>query len=109
VTLSEQHLRDAVLFQVALSYPSVSMNISKTEQRVLHVLAQGGHIQHTRDSGRKITDVLCVTRDGFILADCTLPVFSRLRRRNMIQSMGGGPYRISLLGRRSVRGQVDNQ
>lgn len=85
------------------------MNISKVEQRVLHVLAQGGHIQHTLNQNRKVSKVLCVTRDGFILADCTLSVFSRLRRRNMIQSMGGGPYRISLLGRRSVRGQVDNQ
>ena len=85
------------------------MNISKTEQRVLHVLAQGGHIQHTLNEHRKISQVLCVTRDGFILQDCTLSVFSRLRRRNMIQSVGGGPYRISLLGRRSVRGQVDNQ
>jgi uncharacterized protein len=85
------------------------MNISKTEQRVLHVLAQGGHIQHTLTENRKISEVLCVTRDGYILADCTLSVFSRLRRRNMIQSMGGGPYRISLLGRKSVRGQIDNQ
>jgi uncharacterized protein len=87
----------------------VSMNISKTEQRVLHVLAQGGHIHHDRGTGRKIRDILCVTRDGFILSDCTLDVFSRLRRRHLIASADGGPYRITRLGRLSVRGQPDNQ
>ncbi|MGL5012525.1 MAG: YjhX family toxin, partial [Paracoccaceae bacterium] len=87
-----------------------SMNISKTEQRVLHVLAQGGHIAHLREDGaRKISEILCVTREGTILADCTLALFRRLRARGLIASAGGGPYRITYLGRRMVRGQVDNQ
>jgi uncharacterized protein YjhX (UPF0386 family) len=47
------------------------MNIARTEQRVLHVLALGGRIDHSRN-GRKIDDILCVTRDGLILSDCTL-------------------------------------
>lgn len=85
------------------------MNISKTEQRVLHVLAQGGHIQHDRGQGRKICDILCVTRDGLILQDCTLAVFLRLRQRHLIASHQGQPYRITRLGRLSVRGQTDNQ
>lgn len=85
------------------------MNISKTEQRVLHVLAQGGHIAHDRGEGRKTRDILCVTRDGFILADCTLAVFLRLRQRHLIASHEGAPYRITRLGRLSVRGQIDNQ
>jgi uncharacterized protein len=85
------------------------MNISKTEQRVLHVLAQGGHIHHERGQGRKIREILCVTRDGFILSDCTLDVFLRLRRRHMIASQQGMPDRITRLGRLSVRGQTDNQ
>lgn len=84
------------------------MNISRTEQRVLHVLALGGRIDHSRN-GTKIDDILCVTRDGMILSDCTLPVFQRLRRRRLIASMGSGPYRITRLGRLSVRAQVDNQ
>ena len=84
------------------------MNISRTEQRVLHVLALGGRIDHSR-TGAKIDDILCVTRDGMILSDCTLPVFQRLRRRRLIASMGGGPYRITRLGRLSVRAQLDNQ
>ncbi len=84
------------------------MNISRTEQRVLHVLALGGRIDHSR-SGSKIDDILCVTRDGFILADCTREVFQRLRRKRLIASEGGGPYRISRLGRLSVRAQLNNQ
>lgn len=84
------------------------MNLSRTEQRVLHVLALGGHIDHSRN-GTKIDKILCVTRDGLILTDCTLAVFQRLRRRGLIASSGGGPYRISRLGRLSVRAQGDNQ
>ena len=84
------------------------MNISRTEQRVLLVLALGGRIDHSR-AGTKTRDILCVTRDGHILADCTLEVFQRLRRKRLIASAGGGPYRISRLGRLSVRAQLDNQ
>ena len=50
------------------------MNISRTEQRVLHVLALGGRIDHFRN-GTKIDEILCVTRDGLILSDCTLGIF----------------------------------
>lgn len=85
------------------------MNISRSEQRVLHVLALGGRIDHLRNHGRKVDEVVCVTRDGLILANCTLAVFQRLRRKRLIGSEGGGPYRISRLGRLSVRAQVDNQ
>ena len=84
------------------------MNISRIEQRVLHVLALGGRIEHARQ-GTKTHEILCVTRDGFILADCTLGIFQRLRRKRLIASEGGGPYRISRLGRLSVRAQLDNQ
>jgi uncharacterized protein len=84
------------------------MNISRHEQRVLHVLAQGGRIDHSR-SGTKIDEILCVTRDGLILTDCTLSVFRRLRRKRLIASESGAPYRITRLGRLSVRAQLDNQ
>lgn len=86
----------------------LKMNISRTEQRVLHVLALGGRIDHSR-TGTKISEILCVTRDGLILADCTLQVFRHLRSKRLIASNGGGPYRISRLGRLSVRAQADNQ
>lgn len=84
------------------------MNISKLEQRVLHALAQGGAIAHARDGGR-ITEIHCLTRDGLILSDCTLPLFQRLRRRGLIESRQGAPYRISALGRQVVRAQADNR
>lgn len=85
------------------------MNFSKAEQRVLHVLAQGGVIDHVRGPNGKVKSVTCYTRDGFVLTDCTLPVFTRLKIRRLIRSTGGKPYRISMLGRRSVRAQMDNK
>ncbi len=85
------------------------MNISKTEQRVLHVLAQGGAIDHVRGPNGKVSAVTCYTRDGYVLTDCNLSVFTRLMRRRLIRSVGGKPYRISALGRRCVRAQIDNR
>jgi uncharacterized protein YjhX (UPF0386 family) len=85
------------------------MNISRAEQRVLHVLALGGEIRHFRDDKGRIADALCHTREGLVLSDLTLPLFQRLRRRRLIASKDVGPYRISLLGRRSVRAQLDNR
>ena len=85
------------------------MNISRPEQRVLHVLAQGGRIDFLRRPGGKVTAVRCVTHDGAILSDCTLPVFLRLKRKRLVQSEGGQPYRISRLGRLTVRAQLDNR
>jgi uncharacterized protein len=85
------------------------MNLSRFEQRVLHVLALGGHIDSTARQGPKITEILCVSREGLILSDCSLPIFQRLRRKRLIASEHGGPYRITRLGRLSVRAQTDNQ
>lgn len=85
------------------------MNISRCEQRVLHVLAQGGQIRHRRTDDGRILDVLCVTRDGHVLADCTVEVFAKLRRKRLIESRASSPYRISDKGRRSVRAQLDNR
>ena len=85
------------------------MNISKNEQRVLHALAQGGHIQQVKDERGRIVAVDCFNRDGYRLADCTLPVFTRLRRRRLIISRSGGPYRITRDGLLAVRAQLDNR
>ncbi len=85
------------------------MNISKREQRVLHALAQGGLIQHLKGEDGRIIEVDCITRDGWRLADVTLDLFQRLRRRSFIASSGGGPYRITRQGLFAVRAQLDNR
>ncbi|SIN81121.1 YjhX family toxin [Vannielia litorea] len=84
------------------------MNISKDEQRALHVLARGGVIRHERGAGGKVLDVTCFTHDGLVLEGCGLALFQRLRKRGFIESRGGAPYRISRRGRRAVRAQPDN-
>jgi uncharacterized protein YjhX (UPF0386 family) len=85
------------------------MNISKHEQRVLHVLAQGGAIHFERAGNGKVTDVTCITRDGHILSDCTLAVFDRLKKRGFIRSVSGQPYSATKRGVMSVRAQLDNR
>ncbi len=85
------------------------MNISKHEQRTLHALAQGGRINHHKDDRGDIIAVDCITRDGWKLADCTLGVFRRLKRRRLIRSESGGPYRITRYGLAAVRAQLDNR
>jgi len=85
------------------------MNISRHEQRALHVLALGGRILHERRDGPKIAAVTCVTRDGLILSDFDMTIFNKLRRKRLIESRSGSPYRISQRGRLSVRAQFDTQ
>ncbi|MBS8228798.1 YjhX family toxin [Vannielia litorea] len=84
------------------------MNISRDEQRALHVLARGGCIRHERGANGKVTGVTCFTHDGLVLEGVGLRLFTRLRRRRLIESRNGAPYRISLKGRRAVRAQPDN-
>ncbi len=85
------------------------MNISKYEQRVLHVLAQGGAIHYERAANGKLTDVTCVTRDGHILADCTLKLTQRLIKRGFIKSRNSNPYRATRRGIKATRAQLDNR
>ncbi len=85
------------------------MNISKAEQRTLHALARGGAILVEKDALAKIVAVNCATREGWSLADCTVPVFKKLKKRRLIASERGGPYRITREGRLAVRSQPDNR
>ena len=85
------------------------MNLSKAQQRVLHVLALGGKIQHHRDHRGHIVDIDCLTREGYRLEACDLTLFAKLKGRRLIASRGGGPYRISREGLLAVRAQADQR
>ncbi len=85
------------------------MNISKTQQRVLHALAQGGRIQHHRDAHGRIVHVDCFTREGYRMATCDLALFHQLKQSRLIASHGGLAYRISREGLEAVRAQQNNR
>lgn len=85
------------------------MNISKAQQRTLHALAQGARIELVRDDHGRIVDADCVTGEGWRLSDCSVAVFKSLKKRRLIASTGGGPYRITREGAVSLRAQGDNR
>lgn len=85
------------------------MNISKPQQRTLHALAQGGAIVLERDEKGGLIDAECVTREGWRLGDCDVALFRSLKKKGLIASRGGGPYRITREGLRSLRAQLDNR
>jgi uncharacterized protein len=87
--------------------PPLTRYISRAEQRVLHLLAQGGHIA-PEHAERRITDVRAFTRDGWLMPGLDLALFRRLKRRRAIASRDGGPCRITRRGLALVRGQPDN-
>ena len=85
------------------------MNISKPQQRTLHALAQGGRIVIERNEEGDIVAADCLTREGWTLTDCTVEVFRSLKRKRLIASKGGQPYRITREGLLSLRSQLDNR
>ncbi|MGQ3213999.1 MAG: YjhX family toxin [Shinella sp.] len=85
------------------------MDISRAEQRILHLLAQGGRIDIEKDENRKIATVSCITRDGWRAGGLDVELFRKLKRRRCIASSGGKPYRITQRGLVLVRAQLDNQ
>ncbi|MBW6420337.1 YjhX family toxin [Rhizobium sp. XQZ8] len=85
------------------------MDISRAEQRILHLLAQGGRIEITRDENRKIEKLQLVTREGWAFSGLDLIVFRKLRQKKAIKSQGGKPYRITERGLVLVRAEQDNR
>lgn len=85
------------------------MNISKNEQRVLHELALGGRINYTKNDKSKIQEVMCYTRNGYVLSNCTLEIFKSLKNKKLISSKKGMPYTITKLGLTTVRSQMNQR
>ncbi len=85
------------------------MDISRSEQRILHLLAQGGRIETERNDKGRIAEATCITRDGWVFPELDIPLFRKLKRRKCIASSGGGPYRITRRGLALVRARPDNR
>lgn len=85
------------------------MDISREEQRVLHALAQGGRIYALKKPNGRIADVECFNRHGWLMVECSLHIFRKLRRKKAIASADGQPYRITRRGLELVRSEVDNR
>ena len=85
------------------------MDISRDEQRVLHALAQGGHIVPLKSAKGRIEALELYNRDGWRMPAMPLLLFKKLQRRKAIKSQAGQPYRITRRGLELVRSEVDNR
>ncbi|MBU1335165.1 MAG: YjhX family toxin [Devosia sp.] len=85
------------------------MDISRDEQRVLHALAQGGRIALLKNDAGKVTGLEFFNREGWLMSNCTLLLFKKLKAKKAIRSQNGQPYRITKRGLELVRSEYDNR
>ncbi|RYE10199.1 MAG: hypothetical protein EOP22_05570 [Hyphomicrobiales bacterium] len=85
------------------------MDISRDEQRVLHVLAQGGNITPLKNIKGRIHALELYNRDGWRLPIIDLHLFKKLQRKKAIASQDSQPYRITRRGLELVRSEFDNR
>ena len=85
------------------------MDISRAEQRILHLLAQGGRIEIEKNARKRIEAAHCLTRDGWRYPGFDLELFRKLKRKRAVSSSQGGPYRITRRGLELVRSELDNR
>jgi uncharacterized protein YjhX (UPF0386 family) len=85
------------------------MDISRSEQRVLHLLAQGGRIAIEKNERKRVVAVECLTRDGWHYPGVDLALFRKLKKKRAVASRDGGPYRITRRGLELVRAEFDNR
>jgi len=88
---------------------NLEMDISRDEQRILHVLAQGGEIKPVKNERGRIVDVQCFNREGWLMNQCNLTLFRKLKAKRAIKSQRSMPYRITRRGLELVRSEVDNR
>lgn len=85
------------------------MDISRAEQHILHLLAQGGWIELIRDDQNKLAELHCYNRDGWRYPGLDPFLFRKLKRKRAIASRAGQPYRITRRGLELVRSEFDNR
>ena len=85
------------------------MDISRSEQRILHLLAQGGRIEVRKDERKRIITAECLTRDGWRFQGIDLDLFRKLKRKKAVASSNSGPYRVTRRGLELVRSELDNR
>lgn len=85
------------------------MDISRDEQRVLHALAQGGWIALLKNEAGKVTGLEFFNREGWLMSNCSLLLFRKLKAKKAIKSSSGKPYRITRRGLELVRSEYDNR
>lgn len=85
-----------------------TMDISRAEQRILHLLAQGGRIELIKDN-KKMAGLNCYSRDGWRFPGLDEQLFRKLKKKRAIASKGGAPYRITRRGLELVRSELDNR
>ena len=85
------------------------MDISRAEQRILHLLAQGGRIELVRDDNRKVEKLQLFTREGWMFSGLDIVTFRKLKQKKAIRSTGGRPYRITERGLVLVRAEQNNR
>lgn len=85
------------------------MDISRAEQRILHLLAQGGSIHLLKTDIGEVAGFECYTRDGWLYPGVDARLFGKLKRKRAIASRAGQPYRITERGLQLVRAQPNNR
>ena len=59
------------------------MDISRAEQRILHLLAQGGRIEKLKDENDALI-YECFTRDGWRYPHLDIGLFRKLKRKRVL-------------------------
>ena len=76
---------------------------------MLHALAQGGRIALLRNETGKVTGLEFFNREGWLMNNCSLLLFKKLKAKKAIKSSGGRPYQITRRGLELVRSEYDNR